>query len=206
MSPHANKAIFGSFERFLRRHCRFNVQWCHGLRTHKQSRPELPPDSYPMPVGDLGYTGQSDNAGTKRPPQPPPGSLRSLEPPTLHQNSIGSHRGDVRPETCLVGSVLGRALFCLIFAGLYGSTQVSFCQTTTTATSEGLLGIGSRQPCSKIPSRVTVVMSDPKLVQSGQKFPGRLKRPLETRNGSRKPTAIPKRKEPMVPRPYSGQE
>ncbi|PKI64281.1 hypothetical protein CRG98_015321 [Punica granatum] len=32
------------------------------------------------------------------------GSLRSREPLTLHQNYIGSHRGDVRPENCPVGS------------------------------------------------------------------------------------------------------
>ncbi|PKI51778.1 hypothetical protein CRG98_027826 [Punica granatum] len=50
------------------------------------------------------------------------GSLRSQEPPTLQQNTIGSHRCDVRPENCLVGSVPRRALFLVIFTGLYGST------------------------------------------------------------------------------------
>ncbi|PKI68223.1 hypothetical protein CRG98_011359 [Punica granatum] len=79
------------------------------------------------------------------------GSLKSREPSTLHKNSIGNHRGDVRPETCPVGSVHEHALFCVFFAGLYGLTQVSFYQTTTTATSEGLLGVGSRRPFSKIP-------------------------------------------------------
>ncbi|PKI39334.1 hypothetical protein CRG98_040269 [Punica granatum] len=32
------------------------------------------------------------------------GSLRSRDPPTLRQNSIGSHRGDLRPENCPVRS------------------------------------------------------------------------------------------------------
>ncbi|PKI58094.1 hypothetical protein CRG98_021521 [Punica granatum] len=51
------------------------------------------------------------------------GSLRSRKPSTLQQNTIGSHCCDVRPETCLIGYVPGRALFCLIFLGLYGSTR-----------------------------------------------------------------------------------
>ncbi|PKI65021.1 hypothetical protein CRG98_014606 [Punica granatum] len=95
------------------------------------------------------------------------GSLRSREPLTLHQNSIGSHRGDVRPEPCPVGSVPGRALFCLIFAGLYGSTRVSFLRTPITVTSGGSLGVGNRRPCINIPSGATVVTSDSKLAQSG---------------------------------------
>ncbi|PKI61164.1 hypothetical protein CRG98_018484 [Punica granatum] len=35
-----------------------------------------------------------------------------------------------------------------------------------TDTSRGLLGVGSHQPCSKIPSGATVEKSDPKLAQS----------------------------------------
>ncbi|OWM77977.1 hypothetical protein CDL15_Pgr018546 [Punica granatum] len=67
-------------------------------------------------------------------------SVRNWEPLTLHQISIGSHRE------------------------LYGSTRQFWNQTTTTATSGGLLGVGNDGPCIKIPSGATVVTSDPKTV------------------------------------------
>ncbi|OWM73926.1 hypothetical protein CDL15_Pgr008076 [Punica granatum] len=49
-------------------------------------------------------------------------SVRSRELLTLPQNSIGRLRGDVRPDTAQSGLIPERALFPVIFAGLYRST------------------------------------------------------------------------------------
>ncbi|PKI51040.1 hypothetical protein CRG98_028565 [Punica granatum] len=80
---------------------------------------------------------------------------RSFEPRPLNTQPI-----ETRPLS-------GTSLMTRGAHGLYGSTQVSFFRTTTTVTAGGQLGVGSRRPCSKIPSGATVVTSDPKLAQSG---------------------------------------
>ncbi|OWM68617.1 hypothetical protein CDL15_Pgr023582 [Punica granatum] len=49
-------------------------------------------------------------------------SVRSREPPTLPQNSIRSHHGDVRPETCAVGLEISSGVY-LCYSGLFKPKQ-----------------------------------------------------------------------------------
>ncbi|PKI67117.1 hypothetical protein CRG98_012490 [Punica granatum] len=159
--------------------------------------------------------------------------VRSQEPLTLSQNSIGRLRGDVRPENCSIRHFKNPPGFPKHPSNLRKATRAvrtdpfslrcpveseslfRVCSTQNTRNQiqqwsnptftvpsliPGLVEETDLNPNDQRGSRVSFEKSMREIVESG------LKRTLETRNKSRKPTAIPKRKEPKVPRPYSGQE
>ncbi|PKI67615.1 hypothetical protein CRG98_011995 [Punica granatum] len=109
----------------------------------------------------LDCTGRPDNSGNKRPPRSPRGALGYPRPPTLPQNSIGSLRGDIRPDLCQSGS---KFKTCFVLGDFCRTVRVD---PTTLGTNdhhghlEGPLAIQGRRPCLKIPSGASVATSDP---------------------------------------------